>query len=121
MDDAKIEVWVRGTGQTSTVALPDLPADPTTWGDGDVARLLEGMLRGLERLRNPGGEDPPVTLRGFSWIVSPAASGGVFLALEMQLGAAVAGPLAVGEPVLTAVIQRVMAAQPQAVTGPTVH
>lgn len=121
MDDAQIDVWVRGTGQTSTVPLPDIPADPATWGDGDVERLLEGMLRSLERLRNPGGEDPPVTLRGFSWIVSPTASGGVFLALEMQMGAAVAGPFAADEIGLTAVIERVMAAQPHAAHGPTVH
>ena len=52
------------------------------------------MLLALEREKNPGGDAPPVTLRGFSWIVSPYESGGVIVHLEMQMGTASAGPFA---------------------------
>lgn len=120
MADSQIDVWVRGTGQTSTVALPALPPDPHAWTDDDVGRLLEGMLRAIDRTRNPEGDDPPVTLRGFSWIVEPTEAG-VVVALEMPMGAAVAGPFAIDEPALTAVIRRLMAAPPPASSGPSVH
>jgi hypothetical protein len=66
------------------------------------------MLLALDREKNPGGERPTVTLRGFSWIVSPYA-GGVLVHLETQMGTASAGPLAIDEPRLTALLTRVMA------------
>ena len=49
-------------------------------------------------------------LRGFSWIVNPY-EGGVLIALEMTLGAAVAGPFAIDKAKLEAMIERVMAAR----------
>jgi hypothetical protein len=51
-----------------------------------------------------------VALRGFSWIVSPFETGGVVIALELTLGAVVAGPFDVAESDLTARITRVMSA-----------
>jgi hypothetical protein len=60
-----------------------------------------------------------VALRGFSWIVSPFESGGVVIALELTLGAVVAGPFDVAESHLSAQIARVVAAQRAVV--PTVH
>ena len=48
-----------------------------------------------------------MTLRGFSWIVSPD-EGGVLLHLEMQLGTVSAGPFAIDEARLTDMISRVM-------------
>ena len=53
----------------------------------------------------------PVGLRGFSWIVDPFEPGGVVIALEMTLGAVVAGPFDVSESVLSGMIQRVMDAE----------
>jgi hypothetical protein len=50
-------------------------------------------------------------LRGFSWIVNPFETGGVVIALEMTLGAIVAGPFDVSEGVLSAMIANVMAAE----------
>ena len=49
-------------------------------------------------------------MRGFSWIVNPFEGGGVVIALELTLGAVVAGPFDIAEGDLTARIQRVMAA-----------
>jgi hypothetical protein len=39
-----------------------------------------------------GEEDRPIVLRGLSWIVNHYEEGGVVLAVEITLGAAVAGP-----------------------------
>ena len=76
----------------------------------DAADVLEEMLRALDRAKNPESpRDRPVALRGFSWIVSPYESGGVVIALELTLGAVVAGPFDVKESELSAAIARVMA------------
>jgi hypothetical protein len=82
---------------------------PESWNDGDVGVVLIGMLRALDRARNPGADpDRPMVLRGFSWIVNPFESGGVVIAMEMTVGAVVAGPFDISESRLTGMIQRVM-------------
>lgn len=111
-----VDVWVRGTNQAQTEALRGVPADAGAWTEADVRTLLTEMLLALERARNPGGDPPPVSLRGFSWIVSREGSG-VLVHLEMQMGTASAGPFAVDEATLTALIGRIMATQ----ESPTVH
>ena len=71
-----------------------------------------GMLRAIDRAKHPDApSDRPVSLHGFSWIVNPYDDGGVVIALEMTLGAVVAGPFDVPERELTAKITRVMAAE----------
>ena len=52
-----------------------------------------------------------VALRGFSWIVSPFEGGGVVIALELSLGAVIAGPFDIVERDLSTMIQRVIAAE----------
>jgi hypothetical protein len=111
-----VDVWVRGTSHARTETIRGVPEDAAAWTDADVRTLLSEMLRALERVQNPGGEPPPVTLRGFSWIVSPDA-GGVLVHLEMKMGTASAGPFAIDAASLTAMIGRVMAQAPAA----TVH
>ena len=54
----------------------------------------------------------------YSWIVNPF-EGGVLIAIEMTLGAAVAGPFAIDKARLEAMITRVMAASDSA--PPVVH
>ena len=74
-----------------------------------MVNLLVGMLRLMNTTRNPTADpDAPVALRGFSWIVNPFEGGGVVVAIEMSLGAAVAGPFDVPESVLSGRIQRVL-------------
>jgi hypothetical protein len=107
----QVDVWVRGMQHAETYQIETLPVDPTDWSDHDVRRLLSEMLLALDREKNPGGEPPPVTLRGFSWIVSPY-EGGVLLHLETQTGTASAGPLAIDEARLTAQLTRVLAPEP---------
>ena len=107
----EIEVWIRGRLHAATAAIQVNGADPASWTDADVRAMLTEMLLAVEREKNPGGEPPPVTLRGFSWIVSPV-DGGVLVHLEMQSGTASAGPFAIAEDTLTGMINRVMAATP---------
>ena len=102
-----VDVWVRGRQDAVTEKIAGLDADAASWTDAEVKDLLEGMLLALERTRNPGGIPPEVTLRGFSWIVSPD-KGGVLLHLEVQIGTVSAGPFAIDEARLTDMISRVM-------------
>jgi hypothetical protein len=106
----EVDVWVRGTLHAETCHIKLLPPDPSEWREGDVRTLLTEMLLALERRKNPGGEPPVVTLRGFSWIVTPYESG-VLIHLEMQMGTASAGPLAIDERQLSAMVTRVIAAE----------
>jgi hypothetical protein len=101
-----VEVWVRGSTGAVTEKMKGVRADADAWTDADVKTLLEQMLKALDRAKNPGG-DVAVTLRGFSWIVSPDKDG-VLVHLEMQLGTASAGPFAIDEARLSEMIARVI-------------
>ena len=106
-----IEIWLRGDNHATTDRIGPVPNEPRAWTDLDVAAVLEGMLRAIDKARNPdAAPDRPVALTGFSWIVNPFEEGGVVIAIEMTLGAVVAGPFDIPEPRLTDMIRRVMAA-----------
>ena len=107
-----MDVWVRGSQDAKTRTVDTLPPDAASWTEDDVRRLLSEMLLAIDREKNPGGDAPPVTLRGFSWIVSPYDGGGVILHLEMQMGTASAGPIAIDEQRLTGLVIRAMAEPP---------
>ena len=102
-----VEVWVRGRQDATTERISGIDIDANAWADDDVKMLLEGMLLALQRTNDPAGDPPPVTLRGFSWIVSPA-DGGVLLHVEMQLGTVSAGPFTIAEQRLTDMVSRVI-------------
>jgi hypothetical protein len=119
MKPIEVDVWVRGTQHAATHTIAAVRRDAAAWSDADVHRLLSEMLRALEREKNPDGDPPPVTLRGFSWIVSPYESGGVILHLEMVMGTASAGPLAIDEARLTGMVNRVLS--PPAQQSERVH
>jgi len=124
--DIPIDIWLRGTSHATTEVIDPVAREPGSWTDGDVSAVLVGMLRALERARHPDADqERPVALRGFSWIVNPYEGGGVVLALELSLGAVVAGPFDVAERELSAKVERVMAAarrEMPATDGPaTVH
>ena len=118
------EVWVRGEQNATTQVVTSIDRQPRAWTEHDVSEILAGMLRTLDRAKNPDAEqDRPVALRGFSWIVNPFEQG-VVIAIEMSLGAIVAGPFDIEERDLTALIQRVMATErgPMPVSGTeTIH
>ena len=104
----EVDVWVRGQQHATTQRIASVSPDASAWTDTDVHRLMSEMLLALEREKNPGGEPPTVTLRGFNWIVSPDESGGVLVHIETQMGTASAGPFSVDADRLTGMIHRVM-------------
>jgi hypothetical protein len=103
-----IEVWLRGD-DFATNQIVDVPvAEPAGWSDDDVRLLLEALLRAVDRARHPeAAADRPVALRGFNWIVNPFENG-VLVSIEIQLGAAAAGPFAVDQAHLESMITRVL-------------
>ena len=102
-----VDVWVRGRTDATTERVVGIEGDAQAWGDEEVKKLLEGMLLALQRTSDPAAEPPEITLRGFSWIVSPS-QGGVLVHLEMQLGTVSAGPFSIDEHRLTDMISRVI-------------
>lgn len=120
--DVSVDIWLRGDHHATTVTLPPLERAPGGWTEMDVAEVLTGMLRAMDRASNPDGDpDRPIALRGFSWIVNPFEAGGVVIALEMSLGAAVAGPFDIGERDLTRLIQTVVDGARFPPSSSTVH
>jgi hypothetical protein len=110
--DISVDVWLRGDNHATTYVINPVRRDPRSWTESDVSAVLVGMLRALERARNPEAlADRPVSLRGFSWIVNPFDEGGVVIALELSIGAIVAGPFDIAERDLSAMIQKVMTAE----------
>ena len=116
------EVWVRGEQHATTQVVTSVERQPRAWTERDVTDILVGMLRTLDRAKNPDAEaDRPVALRGFSWIVNPFENRGVVIAIEMSLGAIVAGPFDIAERDLTAMIDRVMADAKGTSAAETIH
>jgi nicotinamide mononucleotide adenylyltransferase len=104
-----VDVWVRGENDATTAHISGVERAVVAWTDDDVTCVLIGMLRALDRARNPDADpERPMVLRGFSWIVNPFEAGGVVIAMEMTVGAVVAGPFEITEAQLSAMIQRVM-------------
>jgi hypothetical protein len=102
-----VDVWIRGTDVATTVELTHVAREADAWTEEDVRAVLEGMLHAMDATKNPGQANRVAALRGFSWIVNPF-EGGVLIAIEMTLGAAVAGPFAIDKARLEAMITRVL-------------
>ena len=118
-----LDIWLRGDNHATSHVISVVSHEPRRWTDDDVTAVLVGMLRALEQAKNPeADENRPIAMRGFSWIVNPFEGGGVVIALELSLGAVVAGPFDVAESDLSTMIQRVMAAERAAtpIAGSTV-
>ena len=60
-----------------------------------------------------------VQLRGLSWIVNPFEGGGVVIAIEITMGAAIAGPIAIDKTALEEMITRVL--RPRTPGTTTIH
>ena len=114
-----VDVWLRGTEHATTQSIEGIPHAPAEWTDDDVRLVLEGMLRVMAQLKQPGQEPQAIALRGLSWIVNGYDEGGVVIAIEITLGAAIAGPFDIDKARLEAMITRVMA--PPAPVSTRVH
>ena len=115
-----VDVWLRGTEHATTTTIEGLTREPSAWTDADVRFVLEGMLRVMAQLKQPGREPQTIALRGLSWIVNPYEDGGVVIAIEITLGAAIAGPFEIEKAALEVMINRVLA-RPVAPPSSTVH
>jgi hypothetical protein len=107
-----VDVWLRGTDFAKTQTMSGIGTDPAAWTDHDVSKLLKAMLLSIHRAKHPSSSDTPVFLRGFSWIVNPFEENGVVVAIEIQAGAAVAGPFNIDKKLLEDMISRVIAQAP---------
>ncbi len=114
-----VDIWLRGTEHATTKTIDGLSREPSAWTDEDVRAVLEGMLRVMAQLKQPGEEPRTIALRGLSWIVNTYDEGGVVIAIEITLGAAIAGPFDIDKARLEAMITRVMA--PPVAPSTTVH
>jgi hypothetical protein len=109
--ELNVDVWLRGTDFARTQIISGIGSDPAAWTDNDVSKLLKAMLLSIHRAKHPGSTDTPVFLRGFSWIVNPFEDNGVVVAIEIQTGAAVAGPFRIDKNLLEEMISRAIAQQ----------
>ena len=119
-----VDIWLRGTEHATTTTIDGLTRMPSAWTDDDVRFVLEGMLRVMAELKQHGEKPRTIALRGVSWIVNPYEDGGVVIAIEITLGAAIAGPFDIDKATLEAMITRVMAAPsvpPSVPPSTTVH
>jgi hypothetical protein len=104
--DFDIEIVLRESDRVVTERASH-PVPPDAWGDADVRDVLKTMLEAIDRVKHPRGPERPASLRGFSWIVEPTGDQ-VVIAIEIPMGAAVAGPFHIAQDRLTAMIGRVL-------------
>jgi len=110
--NVSVDVWLRGTDFATTESIDGIERAPSAWTDDDVRTVLQGMLRAMDRRQRPGEVDREIALRGLSWIVNPYEGGGVVIAIEITMGAAVAGPFEIDQATLETMIARVLARAP---------
>ena len=111
-----VDIWLRGSDFATTDRIEGIERQPRQWTDDDVRQVLEGMLRAMDRRKRPGEPDRDIALRGLSWIVNPYQDGGVLIAIEITMGAAVSGPFEIEQSALEEMIRRVLTSGPGAGT-----
>jgi hypothetical protein len=113
-----IEIVLRDRDKAIARQLRHEGNDVRSWTELDVQEVLKLMLLAIEHAKNPASDQQYVALRGFSWIVEPTGDG-VVIAIEIPMGAAVAGPFDIPQGRLDQMITRVLASN--APTRPVVH
>jgi hypothetical protein len=104
----QVDVWLRGQDFATTREIEGVPREPGSWTEEDVRAVLQGMLRVMREVKHPDEAHHPVALRGLSWIVNPFESGGVVIAIEITMGAVIAGPFLIDKAALETMIARVL-------------
>ena len=105
----EVEVCLKGDNVATTKVIEGVVRDASVWNEADVRTVLEGMLRAMHDAKHPEASVGAVSLRGLSWIVNDFDEGGVVIAVEVTLGAAIAGPFQIDKASLEAMITRVIA------------
>ena len=116
-----VEIVLKGQEAAVTEDLSIPHGEPSTWNDAAVRDALVEIIRAIDRAQNPSSpRDRAVMLQGFSWIVEPVGNQ-VVIALEIPMGAAVAGPFTANQAELDAMITRVLRNERKIVTPTTIH
>lgn len=105
-----VEIVLKGRDFAVTETL-NVPGAAGAWDDALVRRMLVEILRAIARAEDPASpSERDVVLQGFSWIVEPVSdpANQVIIAIEIPMGAAVAGPFDVGQSELDAIVGRVI-------------
>lgn len=116
-----VDIWLRGDHTATTRHIGGVDREPEAWTDDDVRAMLEGMLHEMHRLKHPDIAEPYVALRSLSWIVNPYEDSGVVVAIEISLGAAIAGPFKIDQQALELMIARVLTQARASGASATVH
>ena len=117
--DVEIVLKGRDFAVTETLTVPH--GEPAHWDEGAVYDALVEILRAMDRAQNPKApRDRAVTLTGFSWIVEPMGED-VVLAMEIPMGAAVAGPFSMERAKLEALIGNVLRLERHKAAPTTIH
>jgi hypothetical protein len=116
-----VEVVLKGRDYAVTEKATVEGGEPASWSDPEVRDVLIEILRAIDKVENPdAAEHRMIALRGFSWIVEPEADK-VVIAIEIPSGAAIAGPFAIDQAKLDAIITRVLVVERQLTSPQTVH
>ena len=115
-----VDIWLRGQDFATTRTLESVHREPAAWTEDDVRTVLQEMLQVMHRLKHPEDSEAVVALRGLSWIVNPFEDGGVVIAIEIGMGAAIAGPIHIDQKLLETMITRVLRG-PSPAGSQTVH
>ena len=106
-----VEVVLKGRDHAISHECSIAHDSPASWDDAAVREVLVEILRAIARAEDPDTPaDRPVVLHRFSWIVEPS-EGQVIIAIEIPMGAAIAGPFAADQAQLDASITRVLRAE----------
>ena len=116
-----VEVVLKGRDYAITESVAVAHDDPRTWGEDAVRDVLVAILQAIARVEQPEGAERAVALRGFSWIVEPAEDKKVVIAIEIPMGAAIAGPFAIGQAQLDALITKVLQSEREPRAAQTIH
>ena len=116
-----VDIWLRGDNVATTRPIRGIMREPNAWTDDDVRAVIEGMLEQMYRLKHPQENPGPIALRGLSWIVNPYEDGGMLIAIEIGMGAAVSGPFAIEQAALETMIARVLSGTVPAAPSSTIH
>lgn len=122
MTTFNVEVILKGRDFAVTEAVSVPHGAAASWNEAAVYDVLVETLRAMDRVANPKApRDRAVVLTGFSWIVEPSGEGQVIIAIEIPMGAAVAGPFDIPQPALDRLITSVVRMEREKASPSVVH
>ena len=116
-----VEVVLKGRDYAITESVAVSHEDPRNWNEEAVRDVLVAILQAIARVEQPDAGERAVALRGFSWIVEPAEDQKVVIAIEIPMGAAIAGPFAIGQAQLDGLITKVLRNEREPRAAQTIH